>query len=432
MTTQTETPADRTPLLRDRNFRWLTYGGAMSMLGDQFTLIALPWLVLQMTHDTRVLGTVLALIGIPRALFILVGGAFVDRYSPKSVLMMTKFVSTALLATLAAGVFTATITVPIVYALSLAIGLASAFSIPSATSMLPRAVQPHNLAAANGAMLGLRQFSMFLGPVLGGLMIALSGDSGSGVADARGLAIAFALDALSFALSAWTLSKVSMVNGVPATETRTAVGASIMEGLRYVWRDAELRTCYLYWAAIAMLVMGPLHIALPVLASEHMKLGAAALGIMLGAHGAGTLVGMAISGARPGLRLRTLGLTLLAIDVVTGLLFMPLGQVGAAWQGATLLALIGVLGGFVQVSVFTWLQRRVPPSMLGRAMSLFMFIFMGLVPMSSAATGWLMQFVTLGQLFAGCGGLLVLVAAVAFFGSPMPRMTEAAATPAAT
>ena len=32
-----------TTLFADRNFRWLLGGGAISMLGDQFTLIALPW-----------------------------------------------------------------------------------------------------------------------------------------------------------------------------------------------------------------------------------------------------------------------------------------------------------------------------------------------------------------------------------------------------
>ena len=46
-------PADpRAALLKDRNFRWMIGGSALSMLGDQFTLIALPWLVLQMTGDT--------------------------------------------------------------------------------------------------------------------------------------------------------------------------------------------------------------------------------------------------------------------------------------------------------------------------------------------------------------------------------------------
>src|SRR5436190_12378859 len=151
--------AERAALLKDRNFRWLVSGGTISMLGDQFTLIALPWLVLKMTGDTLVLGTVLALISVPRAAFILVGGALVDRYSPKRVLMITKYVNAVLLALLAGGVFSATLTMTMVYALALGIGLATAFSIPSGTSMLPHAVAPERLPAANGAMMGIRQLS---------------------------------------------------------------------------------------------------------------------------------------------------------------------------------------------------------------------------------------------------------------------------------
>ena len=70
---------DRAALMRDKNFIWLMAGAIISMLGDQFTLVALPWLVLRMTGDTLVLGTVLALMSLPRALFILIGGAVVDR-----------------------------------------------------------------------------------------------------------------------------------------------------------------------------------------------------------------------------------------------------------------------------------------------------------------------------------------------------------------
>lgn len=80
----------RAALLRDPNFAWLMSGGVISALGDQFTLIALPWLVLKLTGDPLALGLVIALMGIPRALLILFGGALVDRYSPKRVLMLTK------------------------------------------------------------------------------------------------------------------------------------------------------------------------------------------------------------------------------------------------------------------------------------------------------------------------------------------------------
>ncbi len=70
-----------------RNFRLLWIGEGISLLGDQFYMIALPWLVLQLTGSALALGTVMALAGIPRALFVLVGGAFVDRFSPRSVMI---------------------------------------------------------------------------------------------------------------------------------------------------------------------------------------------------------------------------------------------------------------------------------------------------------------------------------------------------------
>ncbi|MBC5763227.1 MFS transporter [Ramlibacter albus] len=427
-----ETQAARAALLKDRNFRWLVSGGTLNLLGDQFTLIALPWLVLKMTGDTLVLGTVLALIAVPRALFILVGGAVVDRYSPKRVNLVTKYVNTLLLAALALGVFTGKLTMPIVYVLALGIGVATAFSIPSGMSLLPRSVAPQHLAAANGIMMGLRQLSFFVGPLLAGLLIALFGDgSGGQLANANGIALAFGVDSLSFAVSAWTLWRVTMREAPEAPRQATApVVHSILEGLRHVGRDAQLRTCFLYWAAIALLVMGPLHIALPVLASSHPELGASALGIMAGAHGFGTLTGMVVAGAKPGLRIGTLGTTVLIFDLVVGVLFMPMGHIGAAWQGALLMALIGVLGGSMQVAIFTWLQRRVPPAMLGRAMSLFMFIFMGLVPMASAVTGVVLRFVTLQQLFVTCGGLLVAVSLVAFVASPMRAVSDPQPVPA--
>jgi MFS family permease len=426
MTTKTQTAA-RAALFQDRNFRWLMAGSAISLLGDQFTLLALPWLVLRLTGDTVALGTVLALIGIPRAVFILVGGAVVDRFSPQRVLMLTKYVNTVLLAMLALGVWQAALTLPVIYALSLALGISSAFSIPSGTSILPHALPPAQLAAANGVMMGLRQLSMFLGPLAAGVLIALFGDGSGGVQDAGGVALAFGLDSFSFALSAWTLSRV-VTRPLAADPVQHApIWASVAGGLKHVWGDAQLRTLYLYWGAVAVLVLGPLHIALPVLAESTPGLGASAFGLMLGAHGAGTLIGMVASGMRPGMRIGTLGTSVLLADIAIGLLFVPMGGISAAWQGAVLMVLVGALGGFMQVAVFTWVQKQVPPAMIGRAMSLFMFIFMGLVPVASAGAGWLLRVVPLPQLFAGSGLLLVTAALLAWVGTPIRAVTDAVA-----
>src|SRR5579872_140744 len=74
----------------NRDFRLLFGGSSISFIGDQFTLVALPWLVLQLTGNPAQLGLVLALMALPRALFMLLGGAVVDRMSPRRVLLTAR------------------------------------------------------------------------------------------------------------------------------------------------------------------------------------------------------------------------------------------------------------------------------------------------------------------------------------------------------
>ncbi|MHA4870724.1 MFS transporter [Duganella sp. PWIR1] len=439
-------------LKQDPNFKWLMRGGVISMLGDQLTMIALPWLVLKLTGDTLALGLVIALMSVPRAVFILIGGALVDRYSPKRVLMLSKYANAVLLGlltvlvlnigsapTIALGgslsltlVLTPQLSLQLIYALALALGLAQAFGIPSGTSILPLAIPREHLQAANGMLMGLRQLSMLAGPLVAAGLLAIAGDGGGGnngaVADARGLALAFGLDCVSFLLSAWTLAKVRPLTAAATpADAQTApapqsVLRSVGEGLRMVWNDAPLRLCFIYWGTVSLFIGGAMQVAIPVLASDlH---GATTLGLLMGAHGAGTLLGMGVA-AKFGARLRfaEFGVMILLVDGIAGVLLAPLGLVHAAWQAALLMLGLGLLGGYMQINVFTWIQRRVPPQMMGRAMSIFMFIFMGLAPMSAAVAGWLLKYIALSQLFLGGGIILALFAALAYLFTPMRNIS---------
>ena len=412
-------------LFNNRNFRWLFPSSLISQLGDQFTLIALPWLVLRMTGDTLVLGTMLAVMTIPRALFILAGGAIVDRYSPRKVLMLTKYANTLLLGLLATTVLNGEPALWQVYMLALAIGLATAFSLPSGTSILPTLIPSEMLQQANGAMMGVRQLASFAGPLLAGLLIMFFGDGKGEVKSYTGIGLAFAIDAFSFALTAWLLSKTIPLSsaGSVALSTEQSLWTSVAEGLRYCWNDRNLRICFCYWAAMAFFITGPVQVAMPVLA-DHVGSNAGAYGLLAGAYGAGTLVGMIFSTVKPGWRIGSFGTTILTLDAAVGLLFIPLGLIDATWKGVALLLVIGSLGGFLQVNIFTWLQRYTAPRMLGRTMALFMFIFMGIAPLSSSLTGWVMRSISLQTLFAVSGGLLLLIVLVTFVSSGMRRVTD--------
>jgi MFS family permease len=422
----------KSPLLRDRNFLWLIGGGALSMLGDQFTVLALPWLVLKMTNDTLMVGTVLAVASLPRAVFMLVGGAIVDRTSSKVVLMITKYVNMVLLGLLAFLVYQGMLTVWSIHLMALAIGLTSAFSFPAGSSILPQIVAPELLQPANGMMMGIRQVSLLLGPSIAGLLIAVFGDGSSGLGpDAAGVAVAFAFDSLSFAISAWTLSHVRLRDGVVSEQPPEGVLKSIAVAIRTMWDDTLLRAICLYYAATALLIGGPIQVALPTLAERNLSQGAGAYGTLLAVHGLGALLGMILSGAKPSWRVGSIGVTILCIDALAGLLFLPFGHIDALWQGVVLLAPLGLLAGFIQVVSFSWMQRRVPPQMIGRAMSVFMFIFMGLAPLSGPATGWLLHYVSLADLFTATGLGLLIIVAVGWMGGRIAQIgRDAAPSPA--
>src|SRR6185437_6059218 len=134
--------------LAHRDFRLLFAGSAISALGDQFTLVALPWLVL-------------AAMALPRAAFMLIGGAVVDRLSPRRVLLWARAINAVLIGVLTLLVFAGAIRMPVVYALALGIGLSTAFAYPAGSALLPSLLPPQQLQAANALMMGARQLSLF-------------------------------------------------------------------------------------------------------------------------------------------------------------------------------------------------------------------------------------------------------------------------------
>ena len=87
-----ESPSGSGSIFGVRDFRTFFIGQSVSMLASQFSMIAFPWLVLLLTGNGLAMGSVLALMGVPRALLMLVGGAVTDRFSCRGVLLDRKSV----------------------------------------------------------------------------------------------------------------------------------------------------------------------------------------------------------------------------------------------------------------------------------------------------------------------------------------------------
>ena len=399
-------------LLANRNFALLFFGSTISAIGDQFTLVALPWLVLKLTGDPAALGLVLAAMALPRAAFMLIGGAVVDRMSARRVLLVARAVNAALVSTLAALVLLGAIHMAMIYALALGIGLATAFAYPAGSAILPQLMPPQQLQGANALFMGMRQLSMIVGPVIAGALISVGAHHvpGRRLADAGGLGLAFALDAVSFVFSLGSLMLVRLGSDDQPQAATGSVLANVASGIRTIWGDLPLRAFILYAAVVSVFVGGPIQVGLPVLADTRLDLGAASLGILMTANGGGMLLGSVFSGIATRRAKGRLGLMILTIDSLVGLALAALALVHSTLGGAVLLAGTGMLAGVAQIAIVSWIQRRVAPAMMGRTMSVLMFTFMGLGPLSAAIAGSLLTVISLPTLFVGAGVLLTAIA----------------------
>ncbi len=393
-----------------RDFRLLFGGSAISMVGDQFTLVALPWLVLQLTGSPAQLGLVLAAMALPRAAFMLVGGAVVDRLSPRRVLLTARGANAVLAGLLAALVLTGTIQMWMVYGLAFTIGLCTAFAYPAGGSILPQFLPSAQLQAANSMIMGMRQLSMLLGPALAGLLVSAGSARAGASADTHGTGLAFAVDAVSFLFSVASLLAIRIPRERDLRAAADGVLVQVLEGIRTLWQDVQLRSFIAYMAFVSVLVVGPLQVGLPLFAKSRFSEGAAAFGWLMTANGTGMLLGSVVSTSVTRLLRGRVGIMALSLDAGAGLALAVLSAVHSVLTGAALLILTGLFAGTVQIAIVSWVQRRVPQAMMGRAMSMMFFTFLGLAPLAAALAGGLLNLISLPELFIGAGLSLTTLA----------------------
>ena len=401
-------------ILRIRDFRLLFSGEGISLLGDQFYFIALPWLVLQLTGSAGVLGAVLALQGIPRALFMLVGGAVTDRFSPRRVMIGSNLARLALVSLLAALVLSGAVSTWMLLGIALAYGCAAGFFFPAQGAIVPQLALADQLSAANAVIQGLDQVSQFLGPVLAGLLIA----SFTGGVGLDGIGLALLLDAATFVISVPLLWLMGVDRRAPACppdeDARGSLWASIGEGLTYMWREPLLRMLLLLILAVNFLAVGPMLVGIPVLAAGRLAGGAQAYGAIMSAFGGGSLAGLAVAGTARRPPAAYLGHLLLGVCALFGVGLAVLGFAHTLVAALLPAAFMGFAAGYLMVTFFTWVQARTQQRLMGRMMSLIIFASVGLVPLSQALAGPIAQR-SVTALFVGSAALLALVVLRAWF-----------------
>ena len=365
------------PLLkRNRNFRRYFVGQAVSLIGDQVGLIALPLtavLALDATPAQMGLLTTVALV--PNLLFSLHAGAWVDRLGHRRRVMLT--------ADIARGVVIAT--VPIAYAfgqlgwghlyvVAFLTGTLSVFFYVAYGAFFQVLVDRDDYVTANSLIHGSRAFSFLAGNSLGGVLVQLLKGP-----------YALALDAFSFFWSALFLGRIDLTEPPPAP--REAGG--VLAGARWLRRNAVMRAELLGVATINLFNF--MYFALFLLyATKYLSVEPATLGLVLGAASVGTLFASFLAG--PASRRFGVGPAFIfgCFLFPAPLVLVPAAG-GPHWLVVVLLFTAELLSGvglmLLDILAGTISAAIVPPLLRSRVAGAFMVVNYGVRPLGAALGG---------------------------------------------
>ncbi|HEU0024233.1 MAG TPA: MFS transporter [Thermoleophilaceae bacterium] len=398
-------------VLRHRDFGLLWTGQAVSLLGDGIYLIAIAWLVYDLSNSPSALGLVGLAWTAPQVLALLASGVLSDRYDRRRLLITADLLRVAAIGGIAALSITDALELWQVTVLVVVYGLGEALFQPAFTAIVPDVVPQDELLQASALKelmepIGLR----FAGPALGGLLIAVGG-----------VGTAFVVDAASFAVSAVAVSLMSR-QPAPPREVRPVL-EELRAGFAFVrarpWLWATLAS-----AAVALLAsFGPIEVLVPYLIRNDLGGGAATFGAVLSAGGLGSITAALVLG-RTGAPRRHVTF-MYAGWALSGGLTAGFALASAAWQ-MCVVAFVSFAAATAGMVVWnTLIQTRVPTEMLGRVSSLDWFVSIGLVPLSFALTGPIAELVGAKETLVGAG-VLGLVACAALF---LPGVRDPEARP---
>ena len=346
--------------LRQRDFSLLWFGGVLSVIGDFFLFIALPFFVYERTGSVVATGAMFAAETLPRLLLGSVAGVFVDRWDRKRTMILSDLSRALILLPLLAVAFGGPIW--LVYAVAVVEASVSQFFLPAKNALVPKLVEERQLAAANSLNSIGEQIPSLVGPLLGGALLGFVGLSGLVL-----------LDIGTYLVSAALISLISVRSVAPQEEpnvdaqalTSAWVGAlrEWLEGLRLVGRDSRVAAVFAV-VAVAMVGEGVITVLIVIFVKDVLGGGAPQFSWIITAYGLGGIAGGFLAAWLSGVvgETRLLALSAAANGILLFAMFnlavLPLVVALGVPAGAT------VVGWFVGAQ--TLLQKWVPARYMGR------------------------------------------------------------------
>ncbi|HKV90908.1 MAG TPA: MFS transporter [Candidatus Angelobacter sp.] len=396
-TTPTTSTAPIEHPLRNPRYRLWLIGGTISLFGDQFYMVALPWLILQHTGSAAAMGGIMMAGSIPSTLLMLMGGVVSDRVSARKIMMTTATSRTICVAAIGILIWFHILQTWELYALAVIFGVADAFAAPAGSAYLPFLLEPEQLVAASSVGQTVGQVTTIVGPTPAGFVVK-----------ALGIAWAFFIDAFSFLFIIGALWKLP---DPPKSEAANkAVWHSMVEGIVYVIRDVPLRALMVLAMTMNFCFIGPVSIGLTYMIKTRFG-SPAILGTLMSAVAVGSLLGALLAGVW---KIRRRGIMMIVVGAALSPCLGYIGFVGNVWSLGGVLFVVGVLSAFMNVHIGAWVLQRIDAAVRGRVSSVLMLASVGIIPISFAIAGVMIAWNLKFTFLLGGVAMLLAVAAASF------------------
>lgn len=380
------------------DFRFLWSGQIVSLFGDWFNLIGSAALIAQLTQSGLAVGGLFVIRMLAQFVGTQVGGVAADRYNRKRLLILTDV--TRAIAAFGFLLVRGPDQVWLLYSLTALLMAISGIFFPSRTAILADIVKRRELGSANALSATTWSVMLAVGSALGGL-----------AAGQWGIYQAFAVDGLTFLVSAALISQVRYQHADTGRKADLrAVMNEYLDGLRYLKRETDILFITLHKAALGLLITGGAINIVMVQISESIFVigdgGATSLGIMFAVVGLGTGVGPILSRQITDDRERSMRLILPPLYLLATLGLVVTAQItsfGTVLLGMFLRAF--AVGG-VWVFSTQLLYQLVPENYQGRVFAVEFAVFTLGSAISAAIGGWLLDTTSIGV-----SGLMWLIAA---------------------
>jgi MFS family permease len=396
-------PRRGAPTTLGPNYRKLWTAAAVSTVGDGVHYAALALLAASLTRDPLKVSAVVFASELPVLLFILPGGALVDRWDRRTVLWTVDTFRCIVVAVLAAAVLAGWASIPLLAAAGFLLGAGETLFNTAAQAIVPAIASrdPQRLERANGRLQGAAIVGQqFIGPPTGGFLFSLAAS------------LPFWLNAISFAVSSALLAAIPgrFRHQDQASKTTTTLRTEITEGLRWLLAHRLLRTIAIM-VGVTNLLAGAWLAILVLFAKDELHITDAGYGLLLAAFAAGGTLGSLLA-ARLSHRFGTARI-LLAEVLLEGITTVALGLTSIGWVAGALLVALGFQVLVWNVVSASLRQSLLPDELIGRVVSAYHFISMGTGPLGALLGGVLGRMLGLRAPFLLTGLILVPMALLA-------------------